>query len=156
MYQTMPKRKPLRIGMVGYGFMGRAHSNAYRRVNNFFDLEYEPVLQAVCARDQAKARELTDRFPLDELNVWSDASSQRCLAQFARGLGHRSPKLLVVGQDFGNVGYFVRCRGRDEPDNKTNVNLYRLLRAARLAVGHPSRRDNSTPVFLTNSCSFFA
>ena len=39
--------KPLRIGMVGYGFMGRAHSNAYRRVNNFFDLEYEPVLQAV-------------------------------------------------------------------------------------------------------------
>ena len=47
--------KPLRIGMIGYGFMGRAHSNAYRRVNNFFDLEYEPVLQAVCARDAAKA-----------------------------------------------------------------------------------------------------
>ena len=37
---------PLRIGMIGYGFMGRAHSNAYRRVNNFFDLQYEPVLQA--------------------------------------------------------------------------------------------------------------
>ena len=37
-------RKPLRIGLIGYGFMGRAHSNAYRRVNNFFDLEYEPVL----------------------------------------------------------------------------------------------------------------
>ena len=52
----MSKRKPLRIGMIGYGFMGRAHSNAYRRVNNFFDLEYEPVLQAVCARDEAKAQ----------------------------------------------------------------------------------------------------
>ena len=31
--------QPLRIGMIGYGFMGRAHSNAYRKVNNFFDLE---------------------------------------------------------------------------------------------------------------------
>src|SRR6185312_6389920 len=58
----MPNRKPLRIGMIGYGFMGRAHSNAYRRVNNFFDLEYEPVLQAVCARDQAKAREFADKW----------------------------------------------------------------------------------------------
>ena len=54
----MSTRKPLRIGMIGYGFMGRAHSNAYRRVNNFFDLEYEPVLQAVCARDEAKAKQV--------------------------------------------------------------------------------------------------
>ncbi|MBI5851582.1 MAG: Gfo/Idh/MocA family oxidoreductase [Planctomycetes bacterium] len=45
------KRKPLRIGLVGTGFMGRAHSNAYRKVGNFFDLPYEPVLQAVCARN---------------------------------------------------------------------------------------------------------
>src|SRR3954467_5515351 len=58
----MPTRKPLRIGMIGYGFMGRAHSNAYRRVNNFFNLEFEPALQAVCARDQAKAREFADKW----------------------------------------------------------------------------------------------
>src|SRR5947208_865798 len=58
----MAARKPLRIGMIGYGFMGRAHSNAYRRVNNFFDLEYEPVLQAVCARDQDKAKKFADKW----------------------------------------------------------------------------------------------
>jgi predicted dehydrogenase len=58
----MSKRKPLRIGMIGYGFMGRAHSNAYNRVNNFFDLEYEPVLQAVCARDEAKAQKFADTW----------------------------------------------------------------------------------------------
>ena len=58
----MPARKPLRIGMIGYGFMGRAHSNAYRRVNHYFDLEYEPVLQAVCARDQEKARKFADTW----------------------------------------------------------------------------------------------
>ena len=48
--------KPLNIGMIGYGFMGRAHSNAYRRVSNFFDLKYTPVLKAVCARDAEKAQ----------------------------------------------------------------------------------------------------
>jgi len=49
--------KKLNVGIIGYGFMGRAHSNAYRKVNNFFDLKYQPVLKAVCARsaDNAKA-----------------------------------------------------------------------------------------------------
>ena len=50
---------PLNVGMIGYGFMGRAHSNAYCQVNHFFDLEYRPVLKAVCARsaDKAKVRD---------------------------------------------------------------------------------------------------
>jgi predicted dehydrogenase len=54
--------KPLRIGMIGYGFMGRAHSNGYNRVKDFFDLEYLPVLQAVAARDPAKAKDFADRW----------------------------------------------------------------------------------------------
>ena len=48
--------KPLRIALIGCGFMGRAHSNAYRKVGNFFDLEYQPVLQAVCSRNEANAK----------------------------------------------------------------------------------------------------
>lgn len=54
--------KPLRIGIIGYGFMGRAHSNAYRKVSNFFDLEYQPVLQAACARDEAKVKAFANRW----------------------------------------------------------------------------------------------
>lgn len=54
--------KPLRIGIIGYGFMGRAHSNAYRKVSNFFDLEYQPVLQAACARDEAKVKAFAARW----------------------------------------------------------------------------------------------
>ncbi len=45
----------LNIGVIGYGFMGRTHSNAFRRVSNFFDVPYEPVLKAVCARNRARA-----------------------------------------------------------------------------------------------------
>ena len=66
-------------------------------------------------------------------------------------LGHRRPKLLAVGQDFGNVGYFVRNRGRDDPNNKTNDNLRRLLMEAGFSVTQPREFDGHTPVFLTNS-----
>ena len=48
--------KRLNIGLIGCGFMGRTHSNASRKVNNFFDLEYQPVLKAVCDLDEARAK----------------------------------------------------------------------------------------------------
>src|SRR5215471_9751602 len=54
--------KDFNLGMIGYGFMGRAHSNAYRKVNNFFDLEYRPVLKAVCARDEKKAKAFAEKW----------------------------------------------------------------------------------------------
>jgi len=49
--------KKLNVGLVGYGFMGRTHSNAFRQAPRFFDVPYEPVLKAVCARnaDRVKA-----------------------------------------------------------------------------------------------------
>jgi len=51
----MGATKKLRVGMVGCGFMGRTHSNAFGKVNRFFDLEHEPALVAVCARNPAEA-----------------------------------------------------------------------------------------------------
>ena len=54
--------KELRIGMIGYGFMGRAHSNAYKRLNDFFPVEHRPVLQAVAARNPDKARSFADNW----------------------------------------------------------------------------------------------
>ncbi len=54
--------KDLRIAMIGYGFMGKAHSNAYRAVNSFFPLQHRPVLQVLCARDAAKAQAFADTW----------------------------------------------------------------------------------------------
>lgn len=73
------------------------------------------------------------------------------VSHWEQWLGHKQPKLLAVGQDFGNVDYFVRNRGRDDPANQTNVNLRRLLREAGFDVTDPAERDANTPVFLTNS-----
>ena len=48
--------KKLNVGLIGCGFMGRTHSNASRKVNNFFDLEYQPVLKAVCDIDESRVK----------------------------------------------------------------------------------------------------
>ena len=61
--------KPLNIGMIGYGFMGRAHSNAYRKVSNFFDLEYHPILKAACARDAAKVKAFADKWGYESVET---------------------------------------------------------------------------------------
>ncbi len=47
------EKKKLNIGVVGYGFMGRTHSNAFGKVSQFFDLKCEPVLKAACGRDES-------------------------------------------------------------------------------------------------------
>jgi predicted dehydrogenase len=49
--------RELRIGLVGYGFMGRAHANAIRQAPHFFKSGRRPEIQAVCGRDEAKVRE---------------------------------------------------------------------------------------------------
>jgi predicted dehydrogenase len=54
--------KKLNVALIGYGFMGRTHSNAFRKVNNFFDLDYQPVMKAVCARDEKKVGEFAKKW----------------------------------------------------------------------------------------------
>jgi predicted dehydrogenase len=52
--------KELRFGLIGCGFMGRTHSNAYRRLNNFFPVEHRAVLKAVCDSNAEKAKAYAD------------------------------------------------------------------------------------------------
>jgi predicted dehydrogenase len=48
-------RPPLAVAMVGHAFMGRAHGNAWRQANRFFDLPYRIVPAVVVGRDAARA-----------------------------------------------------------------------------------------------------
>jgi predicted dehydrogenase len=54
--------KNLNIAMIGGGFMGRMHSNAYRQANSFFADEQGYCTKVVCIRDPAKGREFADRW----------------------------------------------------------------------------------------------
>src|SRR5437588_5737283 len=61
--------KKINVGLIGYGFMGRAHANAFRKVTNFFDLELQPVLKAVCARDAAKVKAFAGRWGFESFET---------------------------------------------------------------------------------------
>jgi len=61
--------KQLNIGLVGYGFMGRAHSNAFRKAGNFFDLDRQPVLRAVCGRDAAKTQAFARKWGYESVET---------------------------------------------------------------------------------------
>ena len=63
--------KPLNIGVIGCGFMGRAHSNAWSQVNHFFKREHQPVLKACYGReeDKAKLKEFAARWGYESIET---------------------------------------------------------------------------------------
>ncbi|MDU7477628.1 MAG: Gfo/Idh/MocA family oxidoreductase [Paenibacillus macerans] len=59
--------KQLRIGMIGYKFMGKAHSNAYRALPMFFPGALKPEMTVLCGRNEEAAREAADRLGWPEV-----------------------------------------------------------------------------------------
>jgi myo-inositol 2-dehydrogenase/D-chiro-inositol 1-dehydrogenase len=57
-----PTKDTLKIGLVGCGFMGRTHSNAFHQAPHFFNLPYQPILQAVCARNPDTVQAFAKRW----------------------------------------------------------------------------------------------
>lgn len=96
--------KILNVGVIGTGFMGRAHSNAYRKLGNFFSTETQPVLKAVCAlepEDQLQAyanqwgyesyetdwRRLVERKDIDHIDICTPNNTHREIALAAAAAG---------------------------------------------------------------------
>ncbi len=68
----MAKRK-LNIALIGYQFMGKAHSNAYRQVGRFFDLGVEPVMKVLVGRSEKKVQAAQEAFGWEEYATnWED------------------------------------------------------------------------------------
>ncbi|MGD0715795.1 MAG: Gfo/Idh/MocA family oxidoreductase [Gaiellaceae bacterium] len=111
--------KNLNVGLIGYGFMGRAHSNAYRQVNQFFRLDHRPVLKAICARkaDQAATfaenwgyesvetdwRKLVEREDIDLIDICSPNNTHLDIAVAAAEAGKMvlCEKPLAMNADEG-------------------------------------------------------
>src|SRR5947209_9380529 len=58
----MSRRRPLNVGLIGYRFMGKAHSNAWRQAPRFFDLPADICLKAICGRDKSAVRRAATQF----------------------------------------------------------------------------------------------
>ena len=59
---SSPSSRPLNVGMIGYGFMGAAHSQAWRTAHRFFDLPLTPVLRTIAGRTESAVAEAAERF----------------------------------------------------------------------------------------------
>ena len=95
--------KTLNVGLVGYGFMGKAHSNAFAQVNHFFNLEHQVKLKAVCGRTKEKSetfakswgyestetdwRELIKRTDIDIIDICTPNDSHAEIAEAAAKAG---------------------------------------------------------------------
>src|SRR5687768_12199598 len=95
--------KTLNIGLIGYGFMGRTHSNAFLQAPRYFDLPHRPVLKAVAARnaDRVKAfaanwgyesyetdwRKLVERKDIDLVDIASPNDTHHEIALAAAKAG---------------------------------------------------------------------
>jgi predicted dehydrogenase len=68
----------VRIALVGYQFMGRAHSNAYRQVQFFFpELKVKPVMRVLVGRKKDLVRQMAERFGWEEVEYSLEAAAAR-------------------------------------------------------------------------------
>ncbi|MGH9752513.1 MAG: Gfo/Idh/MocA family protein [Blastocatellia bacterium] len=59
-------KKKINVAMIGYQFMGRAHSNAWRQVSRFFDTPVEPVMKVICGRNEDAVRKAAGALGWEE------------------------------------------------------------------------------------------
>jgi predicted dehydrogenase len=125
----MTKRK-LNVALIGYDFMGRAHSNAWRQVVHFFkDVAFEPVLKVVVGRTEAKVAEARARLGFEEhATSWEETVARKdidivdiCTP------GDSHPKIAIAAAEAGKD---ILC---EKPMANTVADAESMLAAVRKA-----------------------
>ena len=117
--------RELRIGLVGYGFMGRTHSNAFLQAPRFFKLPLKPVLKAVAARNQERVkafaenwgyesyetdwRKLVDRKDIDVIDIASPNDTHHEIAVAAAAAGKMVMCEKPLGRNAAEAEAMVRA-----------------------------------------------
>ncbi|MBC9868208.1 MAG: Gfo/Idh/MocA family oxidoreductase [Opitutae bacterium] len=140
--------KKLNIGVIGYGFMGRTHSNAYRQVSKFFETEYEPVLKVACARNEERLksfarnwgyesyetdwRRLIERDDVDAIDIAAPNNMHRDIAIAAAEAGKMVLCEKPLGRNPEESREMVQAGGKGGVPNLVWFN-YRFVPAVALA-----------------------
>ncbi|HEV2493126.1 MAG TPA: Gfo/Idh/MocA family oxidoreductase [Terriglobia bacterium] len=68
----------INVGLLGYKFMGKAHSNAYRQVSHFFPTQFTPRMKVICGRDRASAEAAAKQLGWEEVETdWRKVVERR-------------------------------------------------------------------------------
>ncbi|MGE5612599.1 MAG: Gfo/Idh/MocA family protein [Bacillota bacterium] len=123
--------KPVNVGMIGYGFMARAHSNAYRKVSNFFDLDYQPVLKAACARNEANAKGFASKWGYESVETdWKKLIARKDIDLIdicTPNNLHREIALAAI-----KAGKMVLCEKPLAMNSEEGIEMVRAAEAAKI------------------------
>jgi myo-inositol 2-dehydrogenase/D-chiro-inositol 1-dehydrogenase len=127
-------KKKLNLGMVGYGFMGRAHSNAFRKVGNFFPSEHEVVLKAACARSEEKAKAFADQWGYESIETdWRKLIERKDIDVIDIASPNDTHRDIAVAA--AAAGKMILCEkplGRNPAESEEMVNAVEKARVANM------------------------
>jgi len=70
--------RKINVALIGYQFMGKAHSNAYRQMPCFFDSDAIPVLKVICGRNEMAVKAAASKYSWEEwCTSWEDVVSRK-------------------------------------------------------------------------------
>lgn len=136
------------VGLVGYKFMGRAHSNAYRQVARFFNVDPKPRMVALCGRDEAATRaaaeqlgwehvetdyrKLVERPDIDLVDVSTPGDTHHAIVMAAIAAGKNVLCEKPLANSLAEAGEMLQSARRAGIVNMINFN-YRRVPAVQLA-----------------------
>ena len=146
-------KKQLNVGMIGYNFMGKTHSNAWRQVGRFFDLPADVKLKTICGRNQAKTqaaaaqfgwektaadwRAVVDDPEIDIIDITTPNDSHAAIAIAAAGAG----KAILCEKPLGmNVPECERMVAAVEKAGVVNMVCHNYRRIPAVALGQTHDR----------------
>ena len=87
--------------------------------------------------------------PSEVLNGVYDEEIQ--IGPWSKWQGNLDADIMLIGQDWGNVDFFIECEGGHLDDSITNRHLKELFKVLDIDVGYPNHPNHDSPVFFTNA-----
>src|SRR6266513_1060754 len=95
----------LNIGLIGYGFMGRTHSNAFLQAPRFFDLPWRPMLKAVAARKEDRVKAFAEKWGYESFDTdWRNLVARNVIDIASPNDTHHEMAIAAA-----NAGKMVMC-----------------------------------------------
>ena len=124
-------KKNLNIGVVGYGFMGRTHANAYHNAANFFDLPLKPVLKAACGRDEAKLKAYADNWGFESTETdWKKLIARKDIDAIDICTPNNSHAEIAMAA--ARAGKMVLCEKPLSLDGPEGEEMVKVIEAAKV------------------------
>ncbi|MFY9977744.1 MAG: Gfo/Idh/MocA family oxidoreductase, partial [Candidatus Sulfotelmatobacter sp.] len=134
----MAKRE-LNVAMIGAGFMGRTHSNAFHRAGHFFDLPYELKLKVVCARNREAVQKFAAQWGWEEAQTeWKSVVARKDIDVVDICTPNRMHASIAIAA--ANAGKIVLCEKPLAMDHDEALRMAEAARNVRTLVWFNYRR----------------